>query len=100
MQYIGEHEEDVSVDSDFVLKKAVQRAIQQSYYLGEKEVTLRLLVFAPPPYGQVSEAETSFLSQYQCIECGGTFLKDTRFSYPQGEQPICNNCFSGAVATH
>lgn len=84
MQYIGEQEEDVSVDSDYVLKRAVQRAIQQSYYLGEKEVTLRLLVFAPPS-GQVSEAETSFLSQYQCIECGGTFLKDTRFSYPQGD---------------
>ena len=38
-------EEDVTIDSDYVLKKAIQLAIHQSYYASEKEVTLRLLVF-------------------------------------------------------
>ena len=47
MQYIDEMDEDVTIDSDFVLKKALERAIHQSYYAGEKEVTLRLIIFCP-----------------------------------------------------
>ena len=60
IQYIGELDEDVTVDSDFVLKKAIERAIDQSYYANEKEVTLRLLIFCQPSLAG-GQTATSFL---------------------------------------
>lgn len=48
IQYIGEEDQQVVIDSDLVLRKATQKAIRDSYYENEKEVTLRLLVLPPP----------------------------------------------------
>ena len=84
----------MTIDSDFVLKKAIRRAIHQSYYSGDEEVTLRLLVIYQTQLASTNIMPSTFLQQYQCIECGGHFLKDTRFAYPQGDQPICNSCFA------
>ena len=63
IQYIGELDDNVTVDSDLVLKKAVQRAIQQAYYDGENQVTLRLLVFSQPGNNNASPVDinTNFL---------------------------------------
>ena len=36
------------VDSDLVLRKAIQKAVRDSYYENDREVTLRLLVLPPP----------------------------------------------------
>lgn len=47
IQYLDETEQTVLIDSDLVLQKAIKMAINNSYYEGEKEITLRLLVFPP-----------------------------------------------------
>ena len=52
MQFIGEEDEHILIDSNLVVRKAIQRAIHDSYYEGEKEITLRILVNPPASLSQ------------------------------------------------
>lgn len=47
LQYIDDDEESIVVDSDHVLRKAIQKAVRDSYYENSRETILRLLVFHP-----------------------------------------------------
>ena len=48
LQYIDDEEQDILVDSDLVLKRAIQKAIRDSYYdrtvQDNAAVTLRFLI--------------------------------------------------------
>ena len=52
LQFIGDEDEHILIDSDLVVRKAIQRAIHDSYYEGEKEITLRILVYPPASMSQ------------------------------------------------
>lgn len=44
MSYINEYEEQLTIDSDLVLSKAMQLATKLAYSSNEKEIVLRLLI--------------------------------------------------------
>lgn len=78
--YIDDDQQDVLVDSDLVLRKAIQKAVRDSYYDPvSTEAVLRFLVSVEQ--GPLSSSNQSYLIQFQCYECGSQFYKDTRYSY-------------------
>jgi hypothetical protein len=48
MHYIDENEDQITVDSDLVLQKAMQHAVKVAYQGDDKDVTLRLLIHKLP----------------------------------------------------
>ena len=60
ISFIGEMQEEVTIDSDFVLKKAVQLAIDKFSHSEDKEVTLRLLVLIKTSFAGISSPYKHF----------------------------------------
>ena len=74
------------IDSDLVLQRAIQKARKDSYYEGENEITLRLLVI-------LASTTKTAIRMFQCYNCGAQFYRDLTFNFPQGDQNVCTSCY-------
>ncbi|CDW88478.1 UNKNOWN [Stylonychia lemnae] len=83
MKYIDEYTEQITIDSDLVLNKAIQFATKTAFKEQSKEIILRVLIH-------------KLSSMYfQCFECGGQYARDPRIEInaASGGSNICTNCW-------
>lgn len=101
LSYIDEYDEQITIDSDLVLTKAIQLAIKVAYAAGEKEVVLRVLV------NKLNCCKWCLLlmfvlEYFQCFECGHQYARDPRSELTTitgGNPNICTDCWTRTAGT-